>query len=101
MTGSGMVLGTAAKLGLKAIGYDLDPLACLISKVNGTQVDEARVRSACEELVARAKTLDAKTVTLPWIDDCEETGTYIDYWFAPKQKEQCMRCERPTFIQAW
>ncbi len=88
MSGSGMVLGTAAKRGLKAIGYDLDPLACLISKVNGTQVDEARVRSACEQMVTMAKKLPSRTVTLPWIDDCDETGAYIDYWFAPKQKEQ-------------
>ena len=33
MSGSGMVVGTAAKLGLEAIGYDLDPLACMISRV--------------------------------------------------------------------
>ena len=88
MTGSGMVLGTAAKLGLKAIGYDLDPLACMISKVNGTRVNQERVRSACRELVSKCAQLDPNSIILPWIDDDDETQRYIEFWFAPKQIEQ-------------
>ena len=88
MTGSGMVLGTAAKLGLKAIGYDLDPLACMISKVNGTRVNEEKLRSACAELVSKCAQLNPDVITLPWIDDDEETRRFIAYWFAPKQIEQ-------------
>ena len=91
MTGSGMVLGTAAKLGLRAIGYDLDPLACLISRVNGTRVVEDNVRSACDELISRARELSLTDVTLPWIDEEIETKRNIDYWFATKQIKQLRR----------
>ena len=88
MTGSGMVLGTAAKLGLKAIGYDLDPLACMISRVNGTRVSEDKVRKQCERLVANCQQLDATAIYLPWIDDDEKTKRFIEFWFAAKQIEQ-------------
>ena len=88
MTGSGMVLGTAAKLGLKAVGYDLDPLSCLISKVNGTWVNKEKLRSACAELVSKCAQLSPDSITLPWIDDDDETQRFIAYWFAPKQIEQ-------------
>lgn len=88
MSGSGMVLGTAAKLGLSAIGYDLDPLACLISKANGSVVSEEKVRKAAEELLSRSSKLSTKSINLPWIDLDDETIKYIDFWFAPKQKKQ-------------
>ena len=93
MTGSGMVLGTAAKLGLKAIGYDLDPLACMISRVNGTRVVEERVRKECERLVGRCQDLDPNSIFLPWIDEDEETKRYIEYWFGAKQIEQLPEVE--------
>lgn len=86
MSGSGMVLGTAAKLGLSAIGYDLDPLACLISKTNGTRVSEDRARHACGELLRNCSETSPEQVVLPWVDN--ETQRYIDFWFAPKQMEQ-------------
>ena len=86
MSGSGMVLGTAAKLGLSAIGYDLDPLAHLISKVNGTQVDPERVKKACERLVSLCANGSCCISHLPWID--KETKKYIEFWFAEKQQKQ-------------
>ena len=88
MSGSGMVLETAAKLGLKAVGYDLDPLACMISKVNGTKINEEKVRAACLDLVSKCNQLDVSTVALPWIDGDKETQQYIQFWFAPKQIKQ-------------
>jgi DNA modification methylase len=88
MSGSGMVLGTAAKLGLSAIGYDLDPLACMISRTNGNFVNEAKVRAACEKLLARCQSLRRSKVNLPWIDSDDETRCFIDYWFAPMQQDQ-------------
>ncbi|MBL4786346.1 MAG: hypothetical protein JKY49_13055 [Cohaesibacteraceae bacterium] len=86
MSGSGMVLGTAAKLGISAIGYDLDPLACLISKANGTAVREERAREACEKLLSLCNEKSAESVWLPWVD--EETQQYMNFWFAPKQQNQ-------------
>lgn len=88
MSGSGMVLGTAAKLGLSAFGYDLDPLACMISRVNGTKLDESRVRLACDQLLALCNRVEPDDIQLSWIDTDAETSDYIDFWFAPKQKDQ-------------
>ena len=83
-----MVLGTAAKLGLKAVGYDLDPLACLISKTNGRRVREGAVRIAAEEFISQCQKFRKKSVCLSWLDTDAETQRFIDFWFAPKQQEQ-------------
>ena len=88
MSGSGMVLGTAAKLGLKAVGYDLDPLACLISKTNGMRVREEAVRVAAEEFISQCQKFRKKSVYLSWLDTDVETQSFIDFWFATKQQEQ-------------
>ena len=88
MAGSGMVLGTAARLGLRAVGYDIDPLACLISNVGGYGVNEERARAGCRTLLRQCGKLDDGDVSLPWIDADEETEGYIRFWFASKQLEQ-------------
>jgi len=88
MSGSGMVVGTASRLGLNSIGYDLDPLACLISRANGTAVDPDKVRQLCDELLERCLQLDSDEIELPWIDYDLETQKYIDFWFANKQQRQ-------------
>ena len=86
MTGSGMVVGMASKRGIKSIGYDLDPLACLISRTNGTSVNPETARQHCANLLKLTEKLDSKKVSLPWID-CE-TQKYIDFWFAKTQQYQ-------------
>lgn len=88
MSGSGMVIGTASKLGLNAIGYDLDPLSCLISRANGTSVNPDKVVKLCGELLGLCRQLHHKDILLPWVDFDEETRQYIDFWFAKKQQEQ-------------
>lgn len=88
MSGSGMVLGAAAKLGIPAIGFDLDPLACMISRVNGTYVDEAKARRAIDVLLMRSERQAGEDIHLPWIDNDRGTQQYIDFWFAPKQQAQ-------------
>ncbi len=88
MSGSGMVLGTASKLGLSSIGFDLDPLACMISRVNGTRITPSKVRNAMHELLKRCQNSKPNCVTLPWIDKDYETQKYVDFWFAPKQQLQ-------------
>ena len=86
MSGSGMVTGTAAKLGLTSIGYDLDPLACLISKANGTKINESQVLLACSTLLSHCEDTTSEKVQLPWVDD--ETQKYMDFWFDHKQQSQ-------------
>ena len=100
-----MVLSTAARLGLKAVGYDLDPLACLISNTGGHSIDEARARAACKTLLRRCEKLTTAGVSLPWIDEDEETRRYIRFWFATKQANQLRKLsyllvERPFTLQA-
>jgi len=87
MSGSGMVLGAAAKLGLRATGFDIDPLACLISKTTGTKLPEKQVLSASEKLIDASRKFFPPA--LPWMD--AETKKFIDFWFAKKQQEQLHR----------
>lgn len=88
MSGSGMVLGTAAKIGLQAIGYDLDPLACLISRVNGRAVPVKKVENALKDLLSLSRELDSEAIRLSWIDDDPATRKFIDFWFGKKQQKQ-------------
>jgi hypothetical protein len=84
MSGSGTVLRAAAELGHHAIGYDLDPLAVLMSRVWTTQCkDTIPFAAAAISVVQQAKAL--RDEYLPWIDDCEETQAYIKFWFCRKQ----------------
>ena len=46
MSGSGTVLRQAADLGHRPIGFDLDPLAVLMTKVWTTPVDDGAVGNA-------------------------------------------------------
>ncbi len=88
MSGSGMVLGTAAKIGLKAVGYDLDPLACLISRANGRSVCADKVLKSLDSLLKCCRDVDQKDIHLSWIDSDQETQKYIDFWFGPMQQRQ-------------
>ena len=91
MVGSGMVPGTAAKKGFQAFGYDLDPLACMISRVNSTKVNEFEIQDACKELIAKCQEIRPSQISLPWIDGDKKTEDYIAFWFAPKQIDQLRR----------
>lgn len=90
MTGSGMVLSQATRNGINAIGVDLDPLAELISSVGATPVNEIEVQNGLKSLL-RFCMEGSNEIRLPWIDGDPETKNFIDFWFAPKQKEQLRR----------
>lgn len=85
MCGSGTVLRMGSELGLKGIGFDLDPLAVLVSTVWTTQVDLSVAEASAKETVNRARELDTANLGLPWIDDCDETTKFVNFWFEPKQ----------------
>lgn len=89
MSGSGMVLSQAVRGGINAIGVDLDPLAELISRVGATPVNEKEAIAGLQTLLERCGRSD--DIHLPWVDDDSETSDFIDFWFAPKQKEQLRR----------
>lgn len=83
MSGSGTVLRAASELGHRAIGFDLDPLAVLMSRVWTTPCDDLSLRRAAETIVCESKSV--RDEYLPWIDDSEETTAYVRFWFCNKQ----------------
>jgi hypothetical protein len=91
MTGSGTVVRQAAQSGLKAFGFDVDPLAVLISRVASTPIKEASFSEAITSVCERAKSLRTKDCVLHWIDSDEETMKFIKFWFAGSQRNALRR----------
>jgi hypothetical protein len=79
MVGSGTVLRAALDAGHAAIGFDVDPLAVLMTRAWTTPVDVTALRDAASALVERARLLDPG-VALPWIDEDAETRRFVDYF---------------------
>ncbi len=88
MCGSGLVLREAIGQGHKAIGYDVDPLAVLMSRVWTKHLEPTTLIGRAESVIEEAARLQQSDVILPWIDSDEETSNYIDFWFAPEQRDQ-------------
>jgi SAM-dependent methyltransferase len=89
MCGSGTVLQHAREHGMRGFGYDIDPLAILVSRVTCTQVDGDYLRRAASRLVADAQ---ARTDSaLPWMDSDLPTTAFVDFWFHPQQRDQLRR----------
>lgn len=91
MAGSGTVLRHALALGHKAIGFDMDPLAVLMSRVWTSPVDASEVRGLAAELLTEARCLDLRTHKLPWLKGSGETKAFMDFWFAPAQRHALTR----------
>lgn len=89
MAGSGTVLRQATVLGHRAVGFDMDPLAVLMTRVWTTAVDEKLVDSIAERVTKRIDAVQPNEARLPWMD--AETLTFVDYWFAEPQKEDLRR----------
>jgi DNA modification methylase len=91
MCGSGTTLRVALERGLTPIGSDLDPLAVLISKVNTTPLDPTACEQMAQSVIEHAKQLCADVVSLPWVDEDQETYDFINFWFAEQQVKQLRR----------
>lgn len=89
MCGSGTVLQHAREQGMSAFGYDIDPLAILVTRVTCTRVDAAYVEHAAERAVEDARR--TRTAALPWIDSDPTTSAFVDFWFHPQQQAQLRR----------
>lgn len=89
MTGSGTVLRQALSLGHTAVGFDMDPLAVLMSRVWTTQVDAAVVLHERRTVMREAAQVDLRYSQPEWHD--AETREFIDYWFAPEQRRALTR----------
>ena len=88
MCGSGLVIREAIEQGHKAIGFDIDPLSVLMSKVCTQSIGEAELLEQGEIVVKKAALLRQSHIYLPWIDDDQETSKYIDFWFGAAQRDQ-------------
>jgi hypothetical protein len=91
MSGSGTVLRQAAEIGHRAFGFDLDPLAVLMSRAWNTPVADDIVEQVTTELLEEARGLDGRTIILPWIDADIETAAFVKFWFGPKQRADLRR----------
>lgn len=89
MVGSGTVVRQAVALGHRAIGFDMDPLAVLMSRVWTSPVDEDVVEAELERLIDDASAVDLRTSQMAWHDD--ETSDFVRYWFAPMQRRVLTR----------
>lgn len=87
MCGSGTTLVAAASQGHSALGFDVDPLAVLMSSVATQPVDTELIVLEAENVVARARVSSASD---PRWDD-PETIKFSEFWFALDQRTQLNR----------
>ncbi len=86
MLGSGTTAKIASLNGHRCIGFDIDPLSILISKAWSSCVPQQQVIKSMYKTLESTVNLK-KDIHLPWIDDDLETKRFIDYWFAPQQRD--------------
>lgn len=85
MVGSGTVMRTISELGYKGIGFDVDPLAVLMTKAWTSKINEVDFLKASGKILIASKNLDTQTIHLPWIDEDPLTNDFINFWFGPNQ----------------
>ena len=90
MSGSGTVLRQALALGHCAIGFDMDPLAVLMSRVWTTPTNDRAIASELASVLEEAADIDLRSTVLPWQQD-EETARFVQFWFAPQQRRELSR----------
>lgn len=95
MAGSGTVLRTVSERGYNGVGYDIDPLAVLMSRAWCTPYDHKKIASRARETLEQAEALSLRSIDLPWIDNDPRTKAYIDFWFG---KEQIRSLRKLSFI---
>ena len=88
MVGSGTTILEASLLGRRGIGFDIDPLALLISQVKVRRFDKYQLDWIGNEIIKCASTLVkqemenlASELENRWDSKTKE---FVDYWFAPE-----------------
>lgn len=89
MAGSGTVLRQAMCLGHTAIGFDMDPLAVLMSRVWTSKYEEGIVRAELAAVLEEVESVDLRRTRLGWQD--EETIAFVRYWFGDEQRRALTR----------
>ena len=89
MMGSGTTLLEVYLAGRQAIGFDIDPLAVLVSTVKATPLDPYLVGKAAHKLIQLAKQFVAQDALLqPKWDD--KTAEFIAYWFTEQTQKELL-----------
>lgn len=91
MMGSGTVLRHAVSFGHRAVGFDMDPLAVLMSRVWSTPVSPSSMANALTFLDAAIARVQHSEVALSWIDNDPETTAFVAFWFGDKQQRDLRR----------
>lgn len=91
MSGSGTVIRQAAEMGHRPVGFDMDPLAVLMSRVWTRSINDELVENVSTQILTEARALALEDAILPWIDESATTTEFIDYWFGPKQRDDLRR----------
>lgn len=87
MNGSGTTVLEAILHDRIGIGFDIDPLAILISKIKTTTFDEKELRKQLYYLIERVREslkTEKKQILAELQDYERETKDFIDYWFLPE-----------------
>lgn len=79
--GSGTALVECQRLGITAIGIDLNPIACLMSRVKTTHLD-THIEAHAQEMVAGAK--EQPLFNIPTIPN-------LNHWFEQEIQEELVR----------
>ena len=98
MAGSGTVLRHAGDMGHVAVGYDVDPLAVLISKVWTRPINDRAIESTYQDVLSDALSRDPLETRLPWIDGDKETCDFVNYWFGREQQRD-LRCISSSIVE--
>jgi DNA modification methylase len=92
MCGSGTTMVEAVIANRVAIGYDIDPLSILISKVKTTKYNPAILLEALEKITYEAaRNIAEKSPEITeYLNNKWDTQTrkFIDYWFSPDTQEE-------------
>lgn len=90
MVGSGTVVRHATELGHEALGFDMDPLAVLMSRAWTTSVSDAAIDTELKIVLEQVEGLGSTVPTLPWQQD-PDTLKFVDYWFHENQRGDLAR----------
>lgn len=86
MCGSGTVVRSAVEYGHNAIGTDMDPLAVLMSQVGTSKQRLSDGLEGLDDFIASAhKRTQNRKKLAPWIEACDETKAFVQYWFGNRQ----------------
>jgi DNA modification methylase len=96
MCGSGVVLRQAMSRGHTAQGFDIDPLAVLMSRVwTGKHCMAELPRIAAEIVLSKG---DRRShLSMPTVNVCPETRAFIEYWFSEPQRSALARISLTLF----